>query len=575
MTKRIVVDPVTRIEGHLRVQTVLGDDSVIKDASCTSALFRGLEIVLRGRDPREAWQIAERICGVCTLVHAITSVRAVEDALKIEIPKNANTIRNLMIATLFVHDHVVHFYHLHALDWVDLVSALKADPKATSELAQKISKWPKSSPGYFTDVQTRLKNFVGSAHLGIFANAYWGHPAYKLPPEANLMAAAHYIEALSWQREIVKIHAVFGGKNPHPNVLVGGMPCAINLDQPDAINIDKLDLVKSKIDEATEVVEQLYLPDLLAVASFYKDWAKWGGGISNQGVMDYGEFPTVSGDPSTHRWPGGALLDGNLSEVHPVDVRDPQQVQEFVSHAWYEYSKGDQIAFHPWDGETMPRYTGPKPPFEFLEMDHKYSWMKAPRWRGRAMEGGALARTLLAVAHKDEEVKSDLEGSLRQLGLPLEAAYSALGRTLARALETRRAARMLKRLYEELVANIKAGDTQTANMDKWDPSTWPAGELKGVGTYGAPRGALAHWVKVNDRKISNYQAVVATTWNGSPKDATGQHGPMEAALIGLPIQDPQQPLEILRVIHSFDPCLACSTHLLDLRGSEIAQVRVQ
>lgn len=575
MAQKIVVDPITRIEGHLRVQAILGDDSNVQDASCTSALFRGLELVLRDRDPREAWQIAERICGVCTLVHAMTSVRAVEDALKIEIPKNANLIRNLMIASQFVHDHVVHFYHLHALDWVDIVSALKADPKATSELAQKISKWPKSSIGYFTDVQNRLKTFVGSAQLGIFANAYWGHPAYKLPPEANLMGAAHYIEALGWQKEIVKIHAVFGGKNPHPNLLVGGMPCAINLNNADAINIDRLSLVKSKIDEALDVVEQLYLPDLLAIASFYKDWAKWGGGVSNKGVMDYGEFPTVSNDPSTHRWRGGALLDGNLNEVHPVDVRDPQQIQEYVSHSWYEYSKGDQIAFHPWDGETTPKYAGPKPPYEFLEMERKYSWMKAPRWRGHAMEGGPLARTLLALAHKDEEVKSDVESSLKQLDVPIEAVYSTLGRTLARGLETRRAGRILKQAYEELVANIKAGDTRTANMDNWDPSTWPTSELKGVGTYCAPRGALAHWVKIKDRKISNYQAVVATTWNGSPKDATGQHGPMEAALIGLPIQNPQQPLEILRVIHSFDPCLACSTHLLDMCGNEITRVQVQ
>lgn len=575
MTRKIVVDPITRIEGHLRVQVVLGEDSAVRDASCTSAMFRGLEIVLRGRDPREAWQIAERICGVCTLVHAITSVRAVEDALAIQIPKNANIIRNLMIAAEFVQDHVVHFYHLHALDWVDVVAALKADAKATSELAQKISKWPKSSPGYFADVQNRVKRFVESGQLGIFANGYWGHRAYKLPPEANLLAVAHYLEALAWQREAVKIMTVFGGKNPHPNVLVGGMPCAINLEHPDAINIDRLSLVKSKIDEALDVIEQMYLPDLMAIASFYKDWAKWGGGISNKGILDYGDFPTVSGDPSTNRWKGGAVLDGKLDDVQPVDPRDPKQIQEFVTHSWYEYSAGDQVGIHPWDGETAAKYSGPKPPFEFLEMERKYSWMKSPRWRGHAMEGGPLARLLLAVAHKDQEVKADLDASLKQLDVPLEAAYSTLGRVLARGLETRRAGRMLKQSYDELVANIKAGDTQTANMDKWEPATWPAGESKGVGTYCAPRGALAHWVKIKDGKITNYQAVVATTWNGCPKDATGQHGPMEASLIGLPIHDPEKPLEILRVIHSFDPCLACSTHVLDLQGNEISCVKVQ
>jgi hydrogenase large subunit len=574
MTQRVVVDPITRIEGHLRVQTVIGDDNVVSDASCTSALFRGIEIILRDRDPRDAWALAQRICGVCTLVHAITSVRAVEDALGIQIPANANNIRNQMIAALHVHDHVVHFYHLHALDWVDVVSSLKADPRATSELAQKISRWPKSSVGYFTDVQNRLKKFVESGQLGIFANGYWGHPAYKLPPEVNLLAVAHYLEALDWQREIVKIHAVYGGKNPHPNLIVGGVPCAINPNHPDALNIDKLTLVKSKIDEAIDMVEQVYYPDLVAIAGFYKDWAKWGGGVSNKGILDYGDFPAVAGDPGTNRWKGGAILNGNLNEIFEVDPRDPEQIQEFITHSWFEYSHGDAKGFHPWDGETAPRYAGPKPPWEFLEMDKKYSWMKAPRWRGHAMEGGPLSRTILAYAHKDEEVRSYVDEALNQLGVPIEALYSTLGRTLARGIETRRAAVLLKKLYEELIASIKAGDYQTANTEKWDPASWGDGELKGVGTYGAPRGALAHWVKIKDRKISNYQAVVATTWNGSPKDPTGQHGPFEASLIGLPVHDAKQPLEILRVIHSFDPCLACSTHVLDTEGNEITRVEV-
>jgi len=575
MAQRVVVDPITRIEGHLRIQAVVGDDKVISDASSTSALFRGIEIILKGRDPREAWALAERICGVCTLVHAVTSVRAVEDALGIVIPKNANLIRNQMMATLQVHDHVVHFYHLHALDWVDVVSALKADPKATADLAQKISKWPKSSIGYFSDTQAKLKKFVESGQLGIFANGYWGHPAYKLPPEANLMAVAHYLEMLAWQKEIVKIHAVYGGKNPHPNLIVGGVPCAINPNHNDAINIDRLSLVKAKIDEAIEVVEQVYLPDLMAIASFYKDWARWGGGLSNKGIMDYGDFPTVPGNPKTNLWKGGAILNGNLNEVFEVDPRDPNQIQEFVAHSWYQYTDGDKKGYHPWDGETMPKYNGPKPPWEFLEMSDKYSWMKAPRWKGHAMEGGPLSRMVLAYAQGDPEVKEYVDEALKTLNVPIEALYSTLGRTLARALETKRAVYLMKRLHEELVANIKAGDYQTANTEKWDPKTWPAGELKGVGTYSAPRGALAHWVKIKDQKVSNYQCVVATTWNGSPRDPNGQPGPFEASLIGTPVHDPKQPLEILRTIHSFDPCLACSTHVLDAQGNEIVQVDVQ
>jgi len=541
MAQRIVVDPITRIEGHLRIQAVLDEgNKSIKEASSTSALFRGIEIILKGRDPREAWALAERICGVCTLVHALTSVRAVEDALQIQAPCNATLIRNILMAALHVHDHVVHFYHLHALDWVDVVSALKADPKATSDLAQKISKWPKSSVGYFTDVQNRLKKFVESGQLGIFANGYWGHPAYKLPPEVNLLAVAHYLETLNWQKEIVKIHAVFGGKNPHPNLIVGGVPCAINLNHPDAINIDRLSLVKAKIDEAVEIVEQVYFPDLVAIASFYKDWAQYGGGLSNKGVMDYGDFPSVENDPKTYRWKGGAILNGNLNEIHEVDPRDPEQIKEFITHSWFEYSKGAAAGFHPWDGETDPKYAGPKPPWDFLEFDKKYSWMKAPRWRGKAMEGGPLARTILALAHKDEEVKAYVDESLKQLGVPIEAVYSTIGRTLARGIETRRAMRLLQNQYDELIANIKAGDTQTANSEKWDPATWPKEEVRGVGTYAAPRGALAHWVKIKDGKITNYQAVVATTWNGSPRDPMGQPGPFEASLVGTAHSRPKE-----------------------------------
>lgn len=573
-TNRVVVDPITRIEGHMRVQATLGADGKITDATTSSAMFRGMEIILRNRDPREAWALAERICGVCTLVHAMASVRSVEDALKITIPKNANTIRNMMMAVLQVHDHVVHFYHLHALDWVDIVSALSADPKKTAEIAQKISHWPKSSVGYFTDTQARLKKFAASGQLGLFQNAYWGHPAYKLPAEVNLMAAAHYIEALSWQKEIVKIHAVFGGKNPHPNLVVGGVPCAINPNHPDAINIERLSLVKSKIDEAIEIVEQLYIPDLVAIAGFYKEWAQWGGGVSNKGIMDYGDFPRVPGDPSTNRWKGGAILNNNLKEINPIDPRDPNQIQEFIAHSFFEYDKGNKIGLHPWEGETNPKYTGPPPPYDFLDFDKQYTWMKAPRWRGHAMEGGPLSRTVLALAHGDKEVQADVDWALKQLDVPLTAVFSTLGRTLARALEAKRAAYLLRDLYDELVANIKLGDYNTMSNDKWDPETWTNDEMKGVGTYSAPRGALAHWVKIKDKKILNYQAVVATTWNGGPKDATGQHGPMEASLLGTPVHDGHKPLEILRTIHSFDPCLACSTHLVDPDGNEISSVMV-
>ena len=296
--RRVVVDPITRIEGHLRIEVNLDEENIIRNAVSTGTMWRGLEVILKGRDPRDAWAFTQRICGVCTGTHALTSVRAVEDALGIDIPENANTIRNIMQLTLQVHDHIVHFYHLHALDWVDVVSGLSADPKATSELAQSISNWPKSSPGYFKDLQARLKKFVESGQLGLFRNAYWGHPAYKLPPEANLMATAHYLEALDFQKEIKKIHTIFGGKNPHPNWLVGGVPCPINVSDTGAvgaINIERLNHVKRIIDQSKQFAEQVYLPDLMAIASFYKDWT-YGGGLSGTHVLSYGDIPEHAND---------------------------------------------------------------------------------------------------------------------------------------------------------------------------------------------------------------------------------------------------------------------------------------
>ncbi len=395
--QRIVVDPVTRIEGHMRCEVNLDENNVIRNAVSTGTMWRGLEVILRGRDPRDAWAFTERICGVCTGTHALTSVRAVEDALGIQIPENANSIRNIMQLTLQAHDHLVHFYHLHALDWVDVVSALKADPKATSALAQSISDWPLSSPGYFRDVQNRIKRFVESGQLGPFMNGYWGNPAYKLPPEANLMAVTHYLEALDFQKEIVKIHTIYGGKNPHPNWLVGGVPCAINVHDTGAVgavNMERLNLVSSIIDRTIEFIDKVYIPDLLAIASFYKDWT-YGGGLSSQAIMSYGDIPDRANDDSADNQmlPRGAIINGKLNEVHDVDLRDPEQIQEFVAHSWFTY-KDESKGLHPWDGVTEPNFVlgpntkGSKTRIEEIDEGAKYSWIKAPRWRGHAMEVG-------------------------------------------------------------------------------------------------------------------------------------------------------------------------------------------
>jgi hydrogenase large subunit len=572
MANRIVVDPITRIEGHLRIEAEIKDGKIV-DAFSSGTMVRGFELILKGRDPRDAWAFTERACGVCTTVHALASVRAVEDALKITIPPTAELVRNLMFCAQYLQDHVVHFYHLHALDWVDVVSALKADPAQTSALAQKISNWPKSSVGYFTDLQKRLTAFVESGQLGIFANAYWGHPAYKLPPEVNLIGVAHYLEALEWQKEIVKVHTVFGGKNPHPNYLVGGAPCSFNIDEVNAINAERLAMVGSLFQHAATFVEQVYLPDLLAVAPFYTDWAGIGGGLKN--YMAYGDLPMNGyGDPTRFKFPRGAILDRDLGTVHEVDPRDPAQVQEFVPHSWYEYTDGDAAGKHPWVGETKLNYTGPMPPYEQLNVDGKYSWLKTPRWKNHAMEVGPLARLLVGYASGSKEIQDVVNEALTALGVPVGALFSTLGRTAARGLETRLIARWALEFYGQLLTNLKNGDTRTHNGDMWEPQTWPA-EAKGVGMSEAPRGALAHWVVIKDRKIDNYQLVVPSTWNASPRDAQGQRSAYEESLVGTPVADPEKPVEILRTIHSFDPCIACAVHVYDEHGQTVSQIVVE
>jgi hydrogenase large subunit len=573
MSTRVVVDPITRIEGHLRVEAMLDDRGTIRDAMSSGTMWRGIEVILQGRDPRDAWAFCERICGVCTTVHALASVRTVENALGITVPPNADIIRNIMYLTQMVQDHVIHFYHLHALDWVDVVSALKANPAATAALAQKVSpSWPYSSPGYFSDIQSTVKKFVESGQLGIFQNAYWGHPAYKLPAEANLMAVAHYLEALKWQKEIIKIHTIFGGKNPHPNYLVGGMASAVSMQSDNAINMERLDMVHQCITGALDVVEQLYIPDLLAIASFYPEWTTIGGGLGN--YMVYGDLPQNGiGDPSRFRFPRGIILNKNLAEVLPVDPADPAQIQEEIAHSWYSYPAG-KTSLHPWDGVTEPNYTGPKPPYKQLDETDGYSWLKAPRWRGHAMEVGPLARMLVGYASGKTEFKDVVSDALGRLNVPATALFSTLGRTAARGLETRLAVRWLLDEYNHLVANVKNGDTATADTSKWEPSTWPA-EAKGYGFTEAPRGALCHWIHIKDKRIANYQIVVPSTWNASPKDGKGQHGAYEAALLGTPMADAKRPVEILRTIHSFDPCLACASHVLGPNGETLAEVVVR
>jgi len=565
MSERLVIDPVTRIDGHLRVEVEIKDGKVV-DAYSSGTMVPLLEEILKGRDPRDAWVFVGRVCGVCTTVHSLTSCRAVEDAPGIVIPPNAELVRNIMETAQYMQDHVIHFYHLHALDWVDVASALKTDSKMTREIQQSISNHSKSSPGYFSDVQKRLQTFVNSGQLGIFANGYWGRPAYKPPPEINLIGVAHYLEALEWQKEIVKIHAIFGGKNPHPNYLVGGMAFAINTNEANALNAERLAYVHQLLVEAKEFVNNVYIPDILAVAPYYLDLGGIGGGLSN--YLAYGDLPTRGyGDVSSFKFPRGIILDRDLSKVHEVDARDHDEIQEFIKHSRYSYSDGDEVGKFPWEGESTMNYTGPKPPYEHLNVDGKYSWVKTPQWKGKPMEVGPLSRVLVGYASGKEEFVENVNAVLAKLDVPATALFSTLGRTAARVIETKLTADWGLEFMGNLFSNIKNGDERMANTEKFEKDTWPA-EAKGVGLMEAPLGALAHWIVIEDQKIKNYRLVVPSTWNSSPRDPAGQRSSYEEALLGTPVADPEQPVEILRTLQSFDPCMACAVHLYDDQGNE-------
>jgi hydrogenase large subunit len=568
-SQRVVIDPITRIEGHLRIE-LEASDGKITDAWACATQFRGIETILQGRDPRDAWALAQRICGVCTGVHAIASVRAVEDAIRCSVPRQAELIRNLVAGMAILQDHVMHFYHLHALDWVDVKSALSADPQATARLAASLSPWPKNSAAHFREVQQRVAASIAGGQLGIFASDYWGHPAYRLPPEANLMALAHYLEALGWQRDIIRLHAIFAGKNPHPNFLVGGMACAINLDNQLTINTVRLDELRGLISQAQRFVNEVYYPDVLAIAGFYPEYASIG--VSSPTLLAVGESGfSCSGAPGGGEVPAGILLDGNYREVHPFE---PMKIAEFVSSAWYSYPEGDKQSLHPWRGKTQPSYTGPTPPFTLLSDRAKYTWAKAPRYDGRAVQVGPNARLLLAYGRGHAETTRLVNEGLGRLGAGIEALNSTLGRTWCRALESVLVARRMEQWFSEFQERIRSGDLATFNPEKWEPQSWPR-QAQGVGFTEAARGTLSHWVEIENGRIAQYQCVVPSTWNSSGRDPGGQLGPFEHALAAggqHPLLDPQRPLEVLRTVHSFDPCESCAVHLLDPAGGTSVSV---
>lgn len=622
--KRIVVDPVSRIEGHLRVEIKVDEASgKVQDALSSGTAWRGIELICKGRDPRDVWAYAQRICGVCTTVHALGALRAVEDALGIEIPKNANYIRNIIFASQTVQDHLIHFYHLHGLDWVSPVEALKADPAAAAALQNTVldkyslplagpieistdaypKEFPKATTAYYKEIQAKIKKIVDSGQLGIFAAHYWDHPDYALlPPAVHLMAIAHYLNMLDKQRELVVSHVVFGGKNPHPHYIVGGMPCSISLNDMNApVNAERLAAVDTSINLGISAVNYFYVPDLLAIGEAYvKAGYIDGGGLAKERVLGFGDLPdeTYSGtsNGSYHKNLllrsdgvvenfGQGVANAVFYPFNPQDLADPDVLSEGVEHSWYEYPEAGQD-LHPWSGITKPRYTGPKEgtktSWKFLNEDGKYSWLKTPKWRGKTAEVGPLARYIIVYTKVKQGViqptwvekmmVDQIEAVSKLLNVPAEKwLTSTVGRTAVRGLEAQLFAYVNKYFYAKLIKNIRSGDTTVANMDKWEPSTWPK-EAKGVGLHEAPRGALSHWVVIKDGKVANYQAIVPSTWNACPRDSKAGYGAYEASMIDTKVKIPEKPLEILKVIHSFDPCLACATHLFNAEGKEITVI---
>ena len=582
---RLIIDPVTRIGGHLRIEAEVAG-GVVTDAWSTGTMFRGLETILHSRDPRDAWLFAQRICGSCTGVQALASVRAVEHALGATIPRNARLVRNVMAGTQYVLDHVLHFYHLHAFDWVDIASALRADPAATSALATATSGWPQSGLSHFRQAQERLRRFVSSGASSSFVNGPWGHPAYRLSAEANLLLATHYLDALDWRLRISKIHTILGGKNPHPQTfLVGGMaltppwggparglpgehPQQIDKRAPAALSEASLAEIATLIANARVFVDQVYLPDVLLVARHYPEWAALGSGIGN--YLAYGEFPEDETQEPKLFLPRGRVMGRVMTRIGAVEQSG---ITESIAHAWYTYDSAPDDLRHPADGQTNAAYSGPEPPYTSLAGSEKYSWLKAPRYDDQPMEVGPLARILVAYVEGRGEVRAAVNQAVAALGVGPDALFGTLGRLVARAIEAGVIAARLGDWHRQLTESLSGGDLALADLSRWDPVSWPQ-EAQGWSLGEAPGGALGHWVTIRDQAVSSYQIVDASTWNGSPRDGKGRRGAWEEALVGTPVADPNQPLEILRTLHSFDPCAACAVHAFDPAAAGPLRLRV-
>ncbi|MDR3346301.1 MAG: nickel-dependent hydrogenase large subunit [Campylobacteraceae bacterium] len=567
MSKRIIVDPITRIEGHLRVEVVVDDKNVVTEAYSSATLWRGLEQILKGRDPRDAGFFTQRICGVCTFSHYKAGIMAVENALGITPPLNAILTRTLMNCALFLHDHPVHFYNLHGLDWVDITSALAADPKKASDEAFKYAQTPLATGAdHLKAVQDKVKEFAGKGHLGPFNNGYWGHKTYHLTPEQNLIALSHYLECLKIQRTVAQMMAIFGAKQPHPQSLtVGGVTCIMDLQNP-----ARLGEYLVKFQEIADFINRAYYPDLVMAGKAYAGEKSVTGDMGVANLFTFQEFQLSATD---WLFESGIILDGDISKVHEVDE---SKITEEATRAWYQ----DNEPLHPYDGKTNPNYTGFKDmqtvdgkgnlaPSKVIDESGKYTWIKAPRYDGKAMQVGPLANIVVNYVKGNQRVVKVVDQFLKDTGLPITAVFSTLGRTACRMIEAKIVVDNGLEAFNNLIANLKV-DQETCTPYVIDKNK----EYKGRYIGHVPRGTLSHWVKIKNGVIENYQAVVPSTWNASPKDEKGARGPYEESLIGLQIADLAKPLEIVRVIHSYDPCIACAVHVMDTKGNELGAYKV-
>ncbi|MDR1911743.1 MAG: nickel-dependent hydrogenase large subunit [Helicobacteraceae bacterium] len=567
MSKRIVVDPITRIEGHLRVEVVVNDNNVVTEAYSTATLWRGIEKILKGRDPRDAGFFTQRICGVCTFSHYKAGIMAVEDALKIAPPLNAVLTRTLMNAALFLHDHPVHFYQLHALDFVDIVAALSADPRKAADEAFKYTAIPYAcGADQLTAVKERVAGFVKKGALGPFANGYWGHTTYRLTPEQNLIAVSHYLECLRIQRTVAQMMAIFGSKQPHPQSLsVGGVTCVMDLLDP-----ARLGEYLVKFQEIADFINRAYYPDLVMAGKAYASEPSVVGDVGTPNLFTYKEFQTSAND---WLFDSGIILNGDITKVYEVDE---DKIKEEATRSWYK----NDAALHPYEGETEPNYTGFKEgdtidgdgkvvKAPLIDEKGKYTWIKAPRYDGKPMQVGPLANIAVNYVKGNAAVVKVVDQFLKDTGLPITAVLSTLGRTATRMIEAKVIADNALSAFNNLIENLKT-DQSTYTTYTIDNNR----EYKGRYIGHVPRGTLSHWIRIKNGKIENYQAIVPSTWNASPKDAQNQRGSYEECLIGLKIADLSKPLEIIRKIHSYDPCIACAVHVMDTRGNELGSHKV-